>query len=211
MMEITPKFLRKLLTKKYRQEFSLCVLEGEKIIADHQDLVVKIFSEDSLKNLENYHGRVAVARIPKPTTPTTPFLVLDRIQDPGNMGTLLRTALAFGFKTVYTIDCVDPYSPKVIRASSGMALRVNIIDTDYAHLPTDTTYYLADLHGDKPRPIAGKNFGIVLGNEGQGVNPIFYQKPHQVMTIPMEPDCESLNVAVAGAIIMCYTHFYEWT
>ena len=210
-MEITPKILRKLLAKKYRQEFSLCILEGEKVIEDHMDLVVKVFSEDSLKNLENYHGRVAVARIPQPTAPTTPFLVLDRIQDPGNMGTILRTALAFGFKTVYTIDCVDPYSPKVIRASSGMALRVNIIDTDYEHLPTDTTYYLADLNGDKPQPIKEKNYGIVLGNEGQGVNPVFYKMPHKVMTIPMEPGCESLNVAVAGAIIMCYTHFYEWT
>ena len=210
-MEITSKILKKLLVKKYRQEFSLCILEGEKIIEDHQDLVVKIFSEDSLKNLENYHGRVAVARIPEPTTPTTPFLVLDRIQDPGNMGTILRTAFAFGFKTVYTIDCVDPYSPKVIRASSGMALRVNIIDTDYEHLPTDTIYYLADLRGDKPQPIRETNFGIVLGNEGQGINSIFYQKPHKVITIPMAADCESLNVAVAGGIIMCYTHFYEWT
>ncbi len=211
MMEITTKILKKLLAKKYRQEFSLCILEGEKIIEDHKDLVVKVFSEDSLKNLENYHGRVAVARIPEPTTPTTPFLVLDRIQDPGNMGTILRTALAFGFKTVYTIDCVDPYSPKVIRASSGMALRVNIIDTDYDHLPMDTTYYLADLRGDKPKPIRETNFGIVLGNEGQGINPIFYEKPHKVITIPMAEDCESLNVAVAGGIIMCYTHFYEWT
>lgn len=210
-MEITPKILRKLLAKKYRQEFSLCILEGEKIIADNMDLVVKIFPEDTLKNLENYHGRVAVARIPQPTTPTTPFLVLDRIQDPGNMGTLLRTALAFGYKTVYTIDCVDPYSPKVIRASSGMGLRLNIIDTDYDHLPTDTLYYLADLGGSHPTPIKTRNYGIVLGNEGQGINPIFYQKPHQVMTIPMAEDCESLNVAVAGGIIMCYTHFHEWT
>ena len=210
-MEITSKILKKLLVKKYRQEFSLCILEGENIIEDHKDLVVKIFSEDSLKNLENYHGRVAVARIPQPTIPTTPFLVLDRIQDPGTMGTILRTAFAFGFKTVYTIDCVDPYSPKVIRASSGMALRVNIIDTDYEHLPTDTIYYLADLRGDKPQPIRETNFGIVLGNEGQGINSIFYQKPHKVITIPMAADCESLNVAVAGGIIMCYTHFYEWT
>lgn len=210
-MEINTKILKKLLAKKYRQEFSLCILEGEKIIEDHMDLVVKIFSEDSLKNLENYHGRVAVARIPQSTEPTTPFLVLDRIQDPGNMGTLLRTALAFGFKTIYTIDCVDPYSPKVIRASSGMGLRLNIIDTDYDHLPTETVFYLADLHGNHPTPIKESNYGIVLGNEGQGINPIFYKKPHRVITIPMASDCESLNVAVAGGIIMCYTHFYEWT
>lgn len=210
-MEITTKILKKLLAKKYRQEFSLCILEGEKIIQDNMDKVVKIFETDTLQNLQTYNGRVAVAKIPAPTAPTTPFLVLDRIQDPGNMGTILRTALAFGFQTIYTIDCVDPYSPKVLRASSGMALQLNIIATDFDHLPHDTLYYLADINGGKPQPIKEKNFGIVLGNEGQGIDPRFYQLPHRVFTIPMAANCESLNVAVAGAIIMCYTHFYEWT
>ena len=210
-MEINTKILKKLLAKKYRQEFSLCILEGEKIINDNLDKVVKIFEHDDLKNLQTYTGRVAVAQIPQPTTPTTPFLVLDRIQDPGNMGTILRTALAFGFNTIYTLNCVDPYSPKVIRASSGMALQLNIIDTDLAGLPQDAIYYLADINGGKPQPIKEKNFGIVLGNEGQGIDPALYQLPHKVFTIPMSPACESLNVAVAGAIIMCYNRFYEWT
>lgn len=210
-MEITTKILKKLLAKKYRQEFSLCILEGEKIINDNLDKIVKIFETDELKNLQTYEGRVAVAKIPTPTTPTTPFLVLDHIQDPGNMGTILRTALAFGFKTIYTLDCVDPYSPKVIRASSGMALQLNIIDTDFAGLPKDALYYLADINGGKPTPIKEQNFGIVLGNEGQGISPEMYHLPHKVFTIPMDAGCESLNVAVAGAIIMCYTKFYEWT
>lgn len=210
-MEITTKILKKLLAKKYRQEFSLCILEGEKIIQDNLDKVVKIFETDDLQNLQTYAGRVAVAKIPQPTAPTTPFLVLDRIQDPGNMGTILRTALAFGFNTVYTIDSVDPYSPKVIRASSGMSLKLNIIATDYQNLPQDTLYYIADIAGGKPGPIKDKNFGIVLGNEGQGVSPELFKLPHKVFTIPMEAQCESLNVAVAGGIIMCYTKFYEWT
>ncbi len=210
-MEINTKILKKLLAKKYRQEFSLCILEGEKIINDNLDKVVKVFEHDDLKNLQTYTGRVAVAKIPQPTLPTTPFLVLDRIQDPGNMGTILRTALAFGFKTIYTLRCVDPYSPKVIRASSGMGLQLNIIDTQIDKLPTDATYYLADISGGKPQPIKEKNFGIVLGNEGQGIDPALYQLPHKVFTIPMASGCESLNVAVAGAIIMCYNKFYEWT
>lgn len=210
-MEINAKILKKLLAKKYRQEFSLCILEGEKIINDNLDKVVKIFEHDDLRNLQTYTGRVAVAKIPQPTTPTTPFLVLDHIQDPGNMGTILRTALAFGFNTIYTLSCVDPYSPKVIRASSGMALQLNIIDTDLNGLPRDAIYYLADINGGKPQPITEKNFGIVLGNEGQGIDPALYKLPHKVFTIPMSSVCESLNVAVAGAIIMCYTKFYEWT
>lgn len=210
-MEITTKILKKLLAKKYRQEFSLCILEGEKIIQDNLDKIVKIFETDELRNLQTYNGRVAVAKIPVPTAPTAPFLVLDRIQDPGNMGTILRTALAFGFKTIYTIDSVDPYSPKVIRASSGMSLQLNIIDTDYAGLPQDALYYIADINGGKPTPIKEKNFGIVLGNEGQGVSAEMYKLPHKIFTIPMDAGCESLNVAVAGGIIMCYNKFYEWT
>jgi TrmH family RNA methyltransferase len=120
------------------------------------------------------------------------------------MGTILRTAAAFGYGTVYLIDCVDPYSPKVIRGSSGMCLRLNIIETGYDGLPKDAMYYIADMAGTEPKAAKEKNFGIVLGNEGQGVGPELYKLPHRVVSVPMRTGCESLNVAVAGAIIMYY-------
>ncbi len=203
-MEITTKILKKLLLKKYREKFSLCILEGEKIIDDNKDKILKIFNESEIGTLENYNGRIAVAKIPEPTKPTIPFLVLDRIQDPGNMGTILRTAMAFGYKTIYTINCVDTYSPKVIRSSSGMCLDLNIIHVDYNGLPDDVVYHIADTKGEEPSRPDNRNFGIVLGNEGQGVSDEIFKKNHKIISIPMQEGCESLNVAVAGGIIMCY-------
>jgi TrmH family RNA methyltransferase len=211
-MEVSIKILRKLLNKKYRRDFSLCILQGEKIIADNCDKIVKIFSQNELPKellkeivgLENYGGSIAVAKIPEPTAPTTPFLVLDNIQDANNVGALLRSAAAFDYKTVYCIDCADQYSPKVIRTSSGMSLQLNIVACDYADLPSNCALYIADADGKPLQDIkpADCNFGVVLGNEGCGVSPGLYRRPHTAASIPMQPACESLNVAVAGGIIM---------
>jgi TrmH family RNA methyltransferase len=219
-MEVGIKTLRKLTQKKYRREFSLCILEGEKIIADNRDRIIQTFKQTEIpkellkevKCLNTYTGDIAVAYIPKPTEPTTPFLVLDNIQEAGNMGTIIRTAVAFGYRTVYCINCADPYSPKVLRASSGMCLQLNIIECDYADLPNETLY-IADLDGydiEATHP-TGRNFGIVLGNEGCGVSPEIYAKPHIALTIPMQNGCESLNVAVAGGIFMYkFSQYFDY-
>lgn len=210
-MEVTPKILKKLTQKKFRREFGLCILEGNKIIADNRDKIVKQFSQADLpkdilkevKSLETYAGGIAAAKIPQPAEPTVPFLVLDNIQESGNLGTILRTAAAFGCRTVYAINCADPWSTKVIRGSSGMCLQLNIIECGYADLP-DKVLYIADLNGDSIETVhpADRNFGIVLGNEGQGVSAEIYRRPHASVTIPMADGCESLNVAVAGGILM---------
>lgn len=210
-MDITPKILKKLTQKKFRRAFSLCILEGDKIIADNADKIVKRFAQTDLpkdilnevKSLETYMGDIAVAKIPQPAEPTVPFLVLDNIQESGNLGTILRTAAAFGYRTVYAINCADPYSPKVIRGSSGMCLQLNIIECGCADLPNEVLY-IADLNGYdiKATHPTDMNFGIVLGNEGQGVSAEIYRRPHTALTIPMAANCESLNVAVAGGIFM---------
>jgi TrmH family RNA methyltransferase len=207
-MDISIKTLKKLTMKKYRREFSLCICEGEKIIKDNADIIVKIFNNDEvpkdIKELENYSGRIAVAKIPAPRQPTVPCLVLDKIQDAGNMGAILRTAFAFGYETIFCCECADSYSQKVIRSSSGYSLKLNIYECDYGGLPKDILYYIADLDGDNAASIKtkDKNFGLVLGSEGQGVSNEIFALPHKVITIPMQKDCESLNVAVAGGILM---------
>jgi len=144
---------------------------------------------------------IATIPIPKPTTPTTPFLVLDRIQDPGNMGTILRTALAFGFQTIYTIDCADPWSQKTIRSAMGAQFSLNILPFSPDKIK-GASLYIADLGGDMSYiPPANQNFGLVLGSEGTGVSQTLKNLPHTIITIPTQ-SVESLNVAVAGGIIM---------
>ncbi|MDR0384262.1 MAG: RNA methyltransferase [Christensenellaceae bacterium] len=198
---IDAKLLKKLEDKKYRRQYGLCILEGEKIIKDNLDKVVKVFLNEK-NSLKNYSGRVAVAQIPMPAVPTIPFLVLDCIQDPTNMGAILRSAFAFGFRTVYCINCVDQYSSKVIRASAGYCLRLNIINCNYQDIPNEKLF-VAGFNGKEVKGFSQIN-NLVLGNEGNGVSAEILSKSHEIISIPMNEGCESLNVSVAGAIIMYY-------
>ncbi|MCL2755947.1 MAG: RNA methyltransferase [Firmicutes bacterium] len=225
----TFKNLKLLTTKKGRREFSLCIIEGEKIIFENLERIEQIFVcdgyvitpnlrdmepivldkklFDSVSSLETPTGIIAIAGIPNQAEVTYPFLVLDRIQDPGNMGTLLRTACAFGFKTIFTVDCVDVWSQKVLRAGMGSQFKLNIIDTNYEMLTKhigDCELFIADMGGQMASGdyLDEKDFGLVLGNEGQGVSVEIKKLPHTIVSIPMQNNVESLNVAVAGGILM---------
>ena len=213
-MEITSrenatfKNLLKLTDKKGRRAAGLCIIEGEKIVRERGgqifrrgiDLSNALFN--AVSSLENCDV-LSVVAIPSPKETTFPYLVLDRIQDAGNMGTLLRTAAAFGFATVFCIDCVDVWSQKVLRASSGVQFNLNIIECtlqDFT-VPKASVLLAADLNGSgikKPN----EKFGLVLGSEGQGIHPKIKSLCNQTVTIPMKENCESLNVAVAGGILM---------
>jgi len=223
------KSLKKLTTKKGRRELSLCIIEGEKVIFENLEHIEQIFVRedfqitpnirdldpialtkklfDEISSLETPTGILATAQIPKPTELTYPFLVLDNIQDTGNMGTLLRTACAFGFNSIIIIDCVDIWSQKVLRSAMGNQFRLNIIDSSHDELKSlikDSELYIADLGGSSPpTELDFANFGLVLGSEGQGVSPEIKKLPNTVVTIPMQNKVESLNVGVAGGILMC--------
>lgn len=139
------------------------------------------------------------------------ILVLDRIQDPGNMGTLIRTAEGAGFTEIVTIKgTVDPFSPKVVRSAAGSLLRMPIVQLEDAK---ETIDYLKDkgkeilvtlMDGDEiywnrnlKNPIA-----LVIGNEGQGVGEDFIKLADIKVRIPMTENIESLNAAMAAGIIM---------
>ena len=231
----TFKHLLRLIKKKYRRQFSQCIIEGEKVVNEHLTRATQVFTRkskgccvscgvpdivhnikyyvlddklfDLVSSLENDQGVLAIVSIPAPTAPTTPYLVLDTTGDTGNMGTLLRTAAAFGFNTIYCINCADPYSQKTLRAAAATQFALNIIETTHtefaAHFNTylaHTTLYLAEAGGKTPQ--TDNSFGLVLGNEGQGINPTLKTLSHKIASIPMQPTCESLNVAIAGAILM---------
>ena len=149
----------------------------------------------------------AVSRLPSGAN----ILVLDRIQDPGNMGTMIRTAVAAGYGMIIAAKgTVDVYSPKVLRATAGMIFEIPIV---YA----DSTEELADVLRASGRKIAvtdpaggrpyyeedlSRNTALVIGNEGNGVSDEVMALADIRVTLPMKGSIESLNAAVSAAILM---------
>ena len=133
------------------------------------------------------------------------ILMLDTVQDPGNMGTIIRTADWFGIKQIVASkDCVDIYNPKVIQATMGSLLRVKVVKTDLlsivtqTHLPT----YAAVLGGKDLQSLENIKPGIIImGNESQGIKPEIIRMAKHPITIGKLGGAESLNVAVATGII----------
>lgn len=140
--------------------------------------------------------------------PKTNFIVMDNLQDPGNVGTLIRTATACGFKHIFLIDSVNPTNSKLIRSSVGTIFQSKIISVskskfiDYA-TKNKLKLLKADMSGEN---IFKCNFndiiGVVVGNEGQGVSKEISEICCKTVSIPMEKGVESLNAAISGAIIM---------
>ena len=167
---------------------------------------------DSLCDTEN--GRFVMGVIEKPILSREDFsgniLVLDRIQDPGNMGTLIRTADAAGFSGIICIKgTVDAFSPKVVRAAAGSVIRIPIL-----YLDEEEAIGLLREQGVKIVATGVKDsqglwdtdlkdrIALVLGNEGEGVSQRLFDIADKIISIPMYGEIESLNVGVAGAISM---------
>lgn len=137
-----------------------------------------------------------------------PILILDRIQDPGNMGTIIRTATATGINTIVLIDCADAYSPKVIRSSSGGVFYLDIFRLSENEIASycknhGVELLVADMAGENvfETTIKNKNFALVIGNEGQGVSDYFKQNG-RILSLPMKPLMESLNAGISASVLM---------
>lgn len=137
-----------------------------------------------------------------------PILILDRIQDPGNLGTIIRTAAATGFETIVLIDTVDPYSPKVVRSSSGGVFYTNIFRMNEIEITAfckkkDVELLIADMGGENifKTEIKSKNYALVIGNEGQGVSQSFKQNGRAI-SLPMKAQMESLNAGISASVLM---------
>lgn len=136
-------------------------------------------------------------------------LVLDGIQDPGNLGTIIRTADWFGIDYVFTSDdTVDAYNPKTVQAAMGSLLRVKVIERSLTEVFSNygnAHVYAADMNGDDLRQYRLKEPALLLiGNEGSGIKE--YWKPYinTVITIPKFGKAESLNASVAASIICAW-------
>jgi len=156
-------------------------------------------------------GALFLCRLPQAAEfqPRPGMLLLDGIQDPGNLGTILRTADALDIPVALLEGCADPYSHKVVRASMGAVFRVPVHQTTWAQarracadsgIPIAVTA-LKDTALDI-RTAQLSRMAVVIGSEGQGVRQEILDQADQALIIPMNPRCESLNAAIAAAIVM---------
>jgi TrmH family RNA methyltransferase len=137
------------------------------------------------------------------------YLVLDHVQDPGNAGTLVRAAVAFGLAAVVCLDgTVDPWGPKTVRASAGMIFRIPIVragaEEAMERLATEgVPIFVADPAGADVGDHRGRaSFALVVGNEGVGVRPELVRRADLLLAVGMPGPAESLNVAMAGSILL---------
>ena len=229
------KDIQSLCHKKQREEEGLFVAEGPKLAAEiiNSDIEIKMvyataqwrqnnpgnqlpFTEindtelERISNLQTPNEVLVVAKqTPLPGEPELQHkltIVLDGIQDPGNMGTIIRTADWFGLSQIIcSHDCADLYNPKVVQATMGSIARVRCWykNLDEWDMPPNIPIYGALLDGQNVFLINKITEGIlVIGNESKGIRePLLSQITHPV-TIPKYGNAESLNVAVAAGIIM---------
>ena len=137
------------------------------------------------------------------------ILILDSVQDPGNVGTIIRSSVAFNIDTIVINEkCADIYSDKVIRASQGMIFSSNIIKENLEefvkYIKKTHKVFATKVDGGKPLKDIEKTekFVIIMGSEGSGVSKELLESADEYLYIPMNRKCESLNVAVATSIIL---------
>lgn len=161
----------------------------------------------SLSDMKTPQGVIFTCGLPerKSAQVSAGMLLLNRIQDPGNLGTILRTADAFGVPVALTNGCADPFSEKTIRASMGAVFRTTpqrieleqVLSSGVPVAVTALTPQASDI-----REVNLKDYLVVIGSEGQGVCKELLAASQKQLIIPMQPRCESLNAAIAAAIVM---------
>lgn len=216
--------MTKLHQKKYRDLGNRFLVEGYHLYeeAKAQNLIDQVFTVDEsitgnnvtyvneivlqkLSGTKHPQGVVTVCKKVQGTEPTNKVLILQAVQDPGNVGTLLRSALAFGFHTVVLDNSCDIYNDKVLRSTQGAIFHLNVIEENthrFMEKHQEFQYIGTAMEGTKLEAIKPPHrFALILGNEGSGVLKETLSLCHNIVTIPMQ-GTESLNVAVAGSIMM---------
>jgi TrmH family RNA methyltransferase len=232
--------VRKLMQhKKYREQCSEFVVEGIKLVnelsrqqisyllvsAKLRDQVSEIrqialtylvprLLLERISDTKNTQGVIAVAKQTayrlEDISPGV-WIIAEGLQDPGNLGTIIRTSEAAGASgLIYTEGTVDPFAPKVVRASAGSVLRLPLVKiTDIAALrsavPDMQLLAAVARNGRDYREVKREDFcGIVLGTEGQGLAEKTIALADEKITIPLQGKADSLNVAVTAALLLFY-------
>ena len=229
------KYIRQLEQKKYRRREGLFVAEGTKVVGDllqryrpeavfatadwqaPAGITPQLVTDDELRRISFLqHPQQVLALFPLPSVNSLPSsvnselsLALDGVQDPGNLGTIIRIADWFGISTIIcSEDTVDAWNPKVVQATMGSIARVNIIYNNLPDfldsLPADFPVYGTFLDGDNIYTQELTREGlIIMGNEGNGISDAVRAKVNRRLLIPdfhQGETADSLNVAIATAI-----------
>ena len=182
---------------------------GENPFAEEQTVHVSDDVFRFLSDEKSPQGILCRIKIPTRTlvAPKGKCLLLDGVADPGNVGTIIRTANAAGYEEIYlTEECADPYSPKSVRASmSGVFFtklyRANRVDI--LSILSETPIVVADMGGENVFSFAApKRFALAIGNEANGISDMVQEKATHMVKIPMQATQESLNAAISAGIIM---------
>lgn len=205
LLEEAAKYCPGLETAVLSDGVEVSLPESVKVIRVPADVM------ESISPMQAPQGALFLCRLPEKArfVPRKGMLLLDGIQDPGNLGTILRTADALDIPVCLLEGCADPYSHKVVRSSMGAVFRCPVIQATWeqvssacreAGVPVAVTAL-------SPRAVDircadVKNMAVVIGSEGQGVRKEILESAGAELIIPMNPHCESLNAAVAATIVM---------
>lgn len=233
------KAWKKLKTKKGRDKQGAFLIEGEHLVEEALQSPVKVTTiivdearDDvpfaahdvpivqvsksvfrEISDTDTPQGIIAVCEKPKPTPfsfSEGKFLLLDEVQDPGNVGTMIRTADCAGFDAVILgKGCADLYNPKTVRATQGSLFHLPIYQQDLTETIRSLKAHQIPVFGTALRQAADyrkiekrASFALLVGNEGAGVKPQYLELCDEKICIPIYGKAESLNVAVAAGILM---------
>lgn len=229
------KYINKLKDIKYINKYREFIVEGEHLVEEAvksgyaKEIIIldgkkyntnlpKIYVSSKILNyissLETPQYVMALCRIKEINSSIgNRIIALDNVSDPGNMGTIIRTSVAFGADTILiNKNSVSPYNDKVIRSSQGMIFKINIIECELIEYlkilkNKNIKIYGTDLKGSKllDKIDTPSNYVLVLGNEGKGVRKEILLLCDEKILIEMNDLCESLNVGVSAGIIL-----YKW-
>ncbi len=232
------KYIRSLSQQKYRKEYNVFIVEGDKIArewlattariqmivatvawAEQNNSLISAHPEATLHTVES-HELQAISGLQTnnsallvvhndaaglPEAINEWCIALDNLQDPGNMGTIIRIADWFGIRHIIcSPDCVEAYNPKVVQSAMGGHLRVNVYEADIKSFLANTSMPVvaATLHGESVYEMKRMNAGVlVIGNESKGISAEVQALATMQVTIPRKGGAESLNAGVSAGIL----------
>lgn len=219
------KYWVSLKNKKIRDEERKFIVEGDHLIEEARknnliEYIISCVDEDAdfyvtkeimekISDQKSISYNAAVVKFIPEDSVNGNVIILDNLQDPGNLGTIIRSSVAFNIDTIIISDTsVDLYNPKVVRATEGMIFNLNIIrrnleeiipvlkNLGYKIVGTDVN------EGNDVRNISKENVAIIIGNEGNGMSENIKKLCDEFINIKINKSCESLNAGVAASIIM---------